>query len=154
MHLNPTWLQTSSSLSVFPGFQSRLCRCWRAGGCGRSSSSLCSWTRRTGRARAADRASTSWSMSSRGEPVSSSLTSTLTGSKSSRWMCDESRSGQKNTSPRHSEEIMARSLWLPFTRHWSFDHKKHQFKSENIVIYANSLMPVCITRARSVCAFK
>ena len=103
MYLNPTWLQTSSSLSVFPGFQSRPCRCWRAGGCGRSSSSLCSWTRRTGRARAADRASTSWSTSSSGEPVSSLLTSTLTGSKSSRWMCDESHSGQKATSLRHIE---------------------------------------------------
>lgn len=107
MYLNPTWLQTSSWLSVFPGFQSRLCWCWRAGGWGRSSSSLCSWTRRTGRARAADRASTSWSMSLRGEPASSSPTSTLTGSKSSRWMCDESRGGQKNTSLRHAEEIVS-----------------------------------------------
>lgn len=104
MHLNPTWLQTSSSLSVFPGFQSRLCRCWRAGGCGRSSSSLCSWTRRTGRARAADRASTSWSMSSRGEPVSSSLTSPLTGSS-------------------HHDECVMRVAAFRRTHHWDTQRK-------------------------------
>lgn len=81
--------------SESPGFQTRRCQCWRAQSWGWSSSSRCSWTSVTGRAREAGRASTSWSMSLRGALKSSLLTLTHMGSKPSRWMSKDQRTERR-----------------------------------------------------------
>lgn len=108
-------LLLSDSLSVFPGSRSRQCQCWGAGGWGRSSSSLCSWTRHTGRVRAAGRALTSWSMSLRGGPRSFSRISTLTGSKSLRWMCDEVHTSQIAKLPKKMNSLIPETSPCPVT---------------------------------------
>lgn len=81
--------------SESPGFQTRRCQFWRAQSWGWSSSSRCSWTSVTGRAREAGRASTSWSMSLRGALKSSLLTLPHMGSKPSRWMSEDQRTERR-----------------------------------------------------------
>lgn len=125
---------------ISPGFQSRRCRCWRARSWGWSSSSRCSWTRVTGRAREAGRASTSWSMSLRSEPKFSSLTSTRTGSKSSPWTSEAA-------GPDDGERFSVMSLSRMFFLHTL------AFCLLDLDVVGHFLPNVCVAFILGMCAF-